>query len=134
MSCDCVVSVESSPRGGWGENKGRSSGKRGVELVRPGIACYTPPPSCCGWGGDEDGDVGRRVIRVRHLDQTATQVQLCGDYPSVCLPSHRRIATLAAPAVSTDNSSCDSKVWLVNNLDSRTHVRISNTVLSRFPL
>ena len=44
MSCDCVVSVESSPRGGWGENKGRSSGKRGVELVRPGIACYTPPP------------------------------------------------------------------------------------------
>jgi len=26
-----------------GENKGRSSEKRGVELVRPGIACYTPP-------------------------------------------------------------------------------------------
>lgn len=46
MSCDCVVSVESSPRGGWGENKGRSSGKRGAALVRPGIACCTPhPPS-----------------------------------------------------------------------------------------
>lgn len=42
MSCDCVVSVESSPRGGWGENKGEILGKEGYSA---GQASRAVPPA-----------------------------------------------------------------------------------------
>ena len=91
--------------------------KRGVQswLDQASRAIHPlKPPSLpvanCGWGRNEDGDVGRRVIRLRRLDHRATQVQVCGEQPRVRSGVPQVFVQTVKPAESTEKCSCGSEI------------------------